>query len=241
MKEKIKKIFITGSSGFMGSELISYLRGKYEREYEIKKYDLVDEQDILAYSNLKEAMKGCDAVIHLAAIRGPDESKTFLDYFKINCHGTLNVVQAAIENGVKRIIYASSTGYYGLERGVPYIKPIKESNSVITQHVKAENLNCRDCDVAYSTSKVIAEQILANYGLRKKIEVIILRFGPIGGKRGESWGVDGIRLKMDNALQALEKAITTKKNFWYEAFSITNESDNVDISKAKNFLGYSPV
>jgi nucleoside-diphosphate-sugar epimerase len=231
------KIFITGSSGYIGRELITHLDGKYE----IVKYDLVHGQDILDFNKLKEAMRGCEIVIHMAAIRGPDESQSFSDYFKINCQGTLNVINAAVENGVKKIIYASSTGYYGLERGVSYIKPIKESNSVITQHLKADDLNCRDCDVAYSTSKVIAEQILANYGLRKKIGVIILRLGPIGGKKGESWGIDGIKLKINNALQAIEKSIAADKEIWYEAFTITDETNNVDLSKARDILGYNPV
>ncbi len=231
------KIFITGSSGFIGSELINRLSGKYE----IVEYDLINGQDILDYSNLKEAMRKCNIVVHLAAIRGPDENKSFPDYFKVNCQGSLNVVKAAIENNIKRIIYSSSTGYYGLERGIPYINPIKESNSVITQHLKAEDLDCRDCDVAYSTSKVITEQILANYGLRKKIEVIILRLGPIGSKRRESWGVDGITLKIDNTLQALEKAITTDKKIWYDAFTITDESEKVDLTKAKDVLNYNPL
>lgn len=230
------RIFITGSSGYIGSELVNRLKEKHE----IIKYDLAEGQDILDYDNLKRAMKECDIVVHLAAIRGPDETKNFSDYFKVNCGGTFNVVRAAVENDIKRIIYSSSTGYYGLERGVPYIKPIKESNSVITQHLKAEDLDCRDCDIAYSTSKVIAEQILANYGLRKKIEVIILRLGPIGSKRHESWGVDGITLKIDNTLQALEKAITTDKKMWYEAFTITDKSEKVDLTKAGNILGYKP-
>jgi len=231
------KIFITGSSGFIGEELIKSLSGIHE----IIKYDSANGQDILDYNNLKKAMEGCDIVVHLAAIRGPDETKTFLDYFKTNCQGTFNVVQAATENRIKRIIYSSSTGYYGLEREVPYIKPIKESNLVITQHLKAEDLNCRDCDVAYSTSKVIAEQILANYGLRKKIEVIILRLGPVGNKQRETWGVDGITLNIANALQAIEKAITTDKKIWYDAFTITDKSEKVDLSKAESILGYNPL
>jgi len=231
------RIFITGSSGFIGSELINHLSGKHE----IVRYDLSDGQDILHYNKLKEAMKSCDVIVHLAAIRGPDENKTFLDYFKVNCQGTLNVVQAAVENDIKKLVYASSTGYYGLEKGVPFVKPIKESNPIITQHVKVDDLKCRDCDVAYSTSKVIAEQILANYGLRKKLEVMILRFGPIGGKPGEHWSLEGISLKINNALQTLEKAITTKKKLWYETFTITDKLDNVDISKAVEILDYNPI
>ncbi len=231
------KIFITGSSGFIGGELIKHLSGIHE----IVEYDLEHGQNILDYDNLEKTMRGCDVVVHLAAIRGPDEDKTFPDYFKVNCQGTLNVVQAAVENNIKRIIYSSSTGYYGLERGVPYVKPIKESNAVITQHLKVEDLDCRDCDIAYSTSKVIAEQILANYGLRKKIEVIILRLGPIGAKRKQSWGVDGITLNIDNALQSLEKAITVDKKSWYDAFTITDKSEKVDLTKSKNILGYDPL
>ena len=231
------KVFITGSSGFVGEEVIKRLSG----EHEVVEYDLEENQDILDYEKLKAAMEGCDVVVHLAAIRGPDEIKTFPDYFAVNCRGVLNVVKAAVENGVKRMVYSSSTGYYGLERGVPYVKPIKESNSVITQHLKVDDMDCRDCDVAYSTSKVIAEQILANYGLRKKIEVVILRLGPIGNKQRETFGVDGITLKITGAVQAIEKAATTEKKMWYEAFTITDKSDKVDLSKAEALLGYEPV
>ena len=74
------KIFITGSSGFIGSELIEHL----SETHEFVEYDLTNGQNILDYNNLKTMMKGCDMVIHLAAIRGPDETKSFYDYFKIN-------------------------------------------------------------------------------------------------------------------------------------------------------------
>jgi nucleoside-diphosphate-sugar epimerase len=231
------KIFITGSSGYVGSELVNHLSKKYN----IKKYDLIDGQDILDFTQLKKTMKGCDIVVHLAAIRGPDKTKNFQDYFKVNCQGTFNLAQACLENNIKKIIYASSTGYYGAEVGIPYVKPIRESNQVISQHVKIADLDCRDCDIGYSTSKVIAEQILANYGLTKKMQVIMLRLGPIGGKPGEKWILDGITLKIENAIQALELAISTNKELWYEAITITDNIRQVDISKAKRILNYKPI
>jgi nucleoside-diphosphate-sugar epimerase len=233
------KIFITGSSGFIGSELVNHLSG----EHEIVKYSLSKGQDILDYEKLKQSMQGCDVVVHLAAIRKPLEDKTFADYFRMNCEGTFNVAQAAMENDVRRVIFASSMSYYGIERGIPIQTPIREDSPVLTQRVKTEQLtDTRDCDIAYSTSKVIAEQILANYGMARKLEVIIFRFGPTR-KRGEykPFGELKLHLKIENALQVLEAAIKTDKKLWYEAFTITDKLDNVDTSKAKDILGYNPV
>jgi nucleoside-diphosphate-sugar epimerase len=229
------KIFITGSSGFVGGELAKQLS-----DYELVKYDLVNGHDILNYEQLKAAMKGCDVVVHLAAIPAPREGKTFQDYFKTNCIGTFNVAQAALENNVKRVIFSSSTTYYGVERGIPFPKPIKEKNPIVTQFATTASLKCRDCDISYSTSKVIAEQVLANYGLNKKIDVIILRLGPVR-KRGVDDPFLGTQVSIDNAVHAIKQAIKLKEKLWYEAFTIMNAVRGVDISKAKKLLGYRPT
>lgn len=234
------KIFITGSSGFIGTELANHLSPKHE----IVSFAYDKGCDILNYEQLKSAMKGCDVVVHLAAHRKPYEDKTFKDYFETNCQGTFNVAQACMENGVKKLIFTSSMSYYGLEKGIPVKTPIVEDSTVLTQGVKTEDLTpaVRDCDIAYSTSKVIAEQILANYGMRKKFEVITLRLGPTR-PRGiyKPFGELKLHAKIENALQAIENAIETNKKLWYEAFSIVDEIEGVDISKAKKILNYKPI
>ena len=200
--------------------------------------------DILNYNQLKEVMNGCDIVVHLAAHRKPYEDKMFKDYYETNCTGTFNVAEAAVECGVKKLIFTSSMSYYGMEKGMPLEIPVLEKGTVLTQRVNVENLpkSVRDCDISYSTSKVIAEQILANYGLTKKMQVIILRFGPTresGAYR--PFGELGLHLKIENALQILESAINIEKELWYEAFTVVDEIENVDISKAKELLGYDPI
>lgn len=234
------RIFITGSSGFIGKELTAHLKPKYD----IVTFAHNEGCDILNYEQLKSAMKDCDVVVHLAAHRKPYEDKTFKDYFETNCLGTFNVAQAGMENGVKKLIFASSMSYYGMERGMPIKIPVAEDSTVLTQRVKIEELpeSVRDCDIAYSTSKVIAEQILANYGMKKKFQVIILRFGPTRA-RGiyNPFGEFKLHLKIENALQVIENAIETDKKLWYEAFSIVDGIEGVDISKAKKFLNYKPV
>lgn len=229
------KILITGSSGFLGSELVKHLSDKHE----IIKYDIANNQDILNFKQLKESMSGCDIVVHVAAIRGPYQGKDFPDYFKINCQGTFNVAQACLECGVKKLIYSSSTSYYGFEEGMPYNLPLSEKNPILTQ-LKGK-LECDDSCISYSTSKVIAEQILANYGLTKKVQTIILRLGPIGPKRGETWCLDEVSLSIDNAIKAIELSIEMKKELWYESFTITDDVKNSDISKAKKILNYKPI
>jgi nucleoside-diphosphate-sugar epimerase len=231
------KVMITGSSGFIGTELVNYLKDKHE----VVEFAHDKGNNILNYNKLKDSMKKCDIVIHLAAHRKPYEDKTFKDYFETNCEGTFNVAQAAMENKVKKLVFTSSTSYYGIEKGIPEPDKITETAPILTQKFNVNDLDCRDCDIAYSTSKVIAEQILANYGLTKKMQVIMLRIGPTR-KEGDyrPFGKLKLHLKLDNALQAIELAIENKNELWYEAFTIMDELEGVDITKAKKLLGYNP-
>ncbi|MDE1966229.1 MAG: NAD(P)-dependent oxidoreductase [Patescibacteria group bacterium] len=224
------KILVTGHRGYLGSEFVK----KYGNDFEVVGYDLKDGDDLLDYKNLARKMAGCEQVVHLAAIPKPVEGKSFEDYFDINCRATLNVVKAAMVNGAKRVIYASSTTIYGIERGIPFSTPITESQLFASQYISANELSCRDADLAYHTSKVIAEQILAWHGLMKKIQTVALRFGPINKV------FLGTSVSINNATQAVKLALKSSDEFWYEPFSIVDEIAHIDISKAKTKLGYNP-
>jgi len=224
------KIFVTGYKGFLGSEFVK----RYEKDYQIIGYDHKDGDELLDYGKLKEKMKNCKHVVHLAAIPKPAVGKTFDDYFNTNVIGSLNVVKAAVENGLRRMIYASSTTIYGIEKGIPFKIPIREDNLFISQYVSADKLFCRDIDLSYHMSKVMAEQIMAWYGLNKKIQTVVLRFGPIDKI------FLGTSVSINNATQAIKLALDYRGEFWYEPFSIVDEISHIDISKAKTMLGYHP-
>lgn len=179
-------------------------------------------------------MQGCEQVVHLAAIPKPIEGIPFEEYVATNVEGTLNVVRAAVEDGVRRVIYASSTTIYGIERGIPFKTPIKEDQPFVSQYLSADDLSCRDVDLSYHISKVMAEQILAWYGLNKKIQTVALRFGPINKV------FLGTSVSINNATQAIKLALDHQGEFWYEPFSIVDELATFDISKAKRVLGYNP-
>ena len=224
------KILITGHKGYLGSEFVK----KYGDNFEIIGYDLQDGDDLLDYKKLVGKMKDCEQVVHLAAIPKPVEGKSFEDYFDTNCRATLNVVKAAMTNNIKRIIYASSTTIYGIEGGIPFSVPIKENQPFVSQYISADKLSCRDVDLAYHISKVIAEQILAWHGLMKKIQTTTLRFGPINKV------FLGTSVSINNATQAIKLALEYQGESWYEPFSIVDEIEHIDISKAKTLLGYKP-
>lgn len=224
------KILETGHKGYLGSEFLN----RYGQEYEVVGYDRNDGNELLDYENLRQKMQGCEQVIHLAAIPKPVEGKTFEDYFDNNVRGSLNVVRAAVENNVKRVIYASSTTIYGIEKGIPFSIPITESQPFISQYLSADTLSTRDVDLSYHMSKVMAEQIMAWYGLNKKIQTVALRFGPINKV------FLGTSVSINNATQALKLALDYPGELWYEAFSIVDEVVHIDISKAQKMLGYKP-
>ncbi len=226
----MKKLLLTGHLGYLGSQFLQ----RYADALEIIGYDLKEGDDILDYNNLKQKMQGCDQVVHLAAIPKPIEGKSFDDYLQINVEGTRNVARAAKELGLERIVYASSTTVYGIEQGIPFSTPITENQAFVSQYLTADQLSCRDIDLSYHISKVMAEQIMAWYGLNKKIQTTALRFGPIGKV------FLGTSVSDASATQAIKLAIETDKELWYEPFSIVDELGHIDISKAKEMLGYQP-
>ena len=224
------KIFVTGHKGYLGSEFVK----KYGNDYEIIGYDHKNNEELLDYKKLRNKMVGCEQVVHLAAIPKPIIGKSFDDYFDNNAKGTLNVLKAAVENNLIRVIYASSTSIYGIEKGIPFTTPIQEDNLFVSQYLPANRLSCRDIDLSYHMSKVMAEQIVAWYGLNKKIQTVALRFGPINKV------FLGTSVSVNNSTQAIKLSLDFKKEFWYEPFSIVDEISHIDISKAKRVLGYKP-
>lgn len=113
----MKKIFITGSNGFVGKNLIKELDQKHipylagDRKY----YGDIEKQ-----TNWTELLDSCDVVVHLAArvhVMEEKEIDPLVVFRKINVEATINLAQAAKQVGVKRFIYISSIKVNGEETG----------------------------------------------------------------------------------------------------------------------------
>ena len=116
-KVEIMKIAMTGGSGFIGTRLIEQLRSE---GHEIIIIDIAhaDPINILNQEKMTAAMAGCDAIYHLAAAHRDDVFPRS-EYYDVNGKGTVNVIQAAQANNIKRIIFTSTVAVYGLNVGTP--------------------------------------------------------------------------------------------------------------------------
>lgn len=147
------RLAITGGAGFLGLHLCEGLKDRFEeilvldiapldpRDYPFNvKYRRLDVRD---KASLSKTLKGIDCVIHGAAAL-PLWKKQ--DIYDINVEGTRNVLEAALENHVSRVVFISSTAVYG----VPKEHPLYENSR--TQGVGP-----------YGESKILAEALCEQY------------------------------------------------------------------------------
>ena len=185
MKLQGKKILVTGADGFIGSHLTEYLvrAGADVRAFvyynSFNSWGWLDEVDDDVKSALdifsgdirdphgvRTAMTGCDVVMHLAALIAIPYSYHSPDtYVDTNVKGTLNIVQAARDLGLSRVVHTSTSEVYGTARFVP----ITEAHPLQGQS-------------PYSASKIGADQMALSFQSSFDTPVAVVRpfntYGP---------------------------------------------------------------
>jgi len=179
------KILVTGADGFIGSHLVETLvrRGYPVRAFvfynSFNSWGWLDHSpadvrgsfevfagDIRDPHGVRRAMEGCDVVMHLAALIAIPYSYHSPDtYIDTNVKGTLNVVQAARELGISKVVHTSTSEVYGTARFVP----ITEDHPLQGQS-------------PYSATKIGADQIAMSFHAAFGTPVAIIRpfntYGP---------------------------------------------------------------
>lgn len=187
------KVLVTGADGFIGSHLTEALvRAGHDvrafvfynsfgtwgwldtSEPEIRSNLDIFAGDIRDPHGVKTAMKGCDAVLHLAALIAiPYSYHSPQSYVETNITGTLNVLQAARELDVGRIVHTSTSEVYGTARFVPITEehPLQGQSPYSATKIGADQL-ALSFHAAFGTPVVVARPF-NTYGPRQSARAVI--------------------------------------------------------------------
>ena len=138
----MKRYVVTGGAGFIGSCLVrellalpggsevavvdNLLTGHRKNLDEVKDRITFHEVDICDFAGVKAALADADTVFHLAAIPSvPRSIHEPVPSHEVNINGTFNVLQAAHENKVRRVVYAASSSAYGDTDVLPKIETMQ--------------------------------------------------------------------------------------------------------------------
>jgi UDP-glucose 4-epimerase len=192
------KLLVTGSAGHLGEALMRTLR---EKNIEAIGLDILDSPytdvvgSIVDRDVVERAMHGVTAVLHAATLHKPHIAshapQAFVD---VNVTGTLNLLEAAVANGVKSFIYTSTTSTFGDALTPPQGSPA----AWITEDVRPVPKNI------YGVTKVAAEDLCQLAWRNQKLPCLILRtsrFFPEGDDLPDRRNAfDGDNLKVNELL-----------------------------------------
>ena len=177
---KNNKILVTGGAGFIGSNLVKYL---LDHDYEVTVVDnfltghmsnldtsfknlSFVEADIRDFEIVNRLTKGVDTIFHLAASVGNKRSIDFpIDDAQINVIGTINILEAAKKNDIRKIVTSSSAGIFGELKTIP----ISEDHPI-------------DPDTPYGATKLCQEKLCLSYAKLYQFEAVCLRYFNVYGQ-----------------------------------------------------------
>jgi NAD dependent epimerase/dehydratase len=217
----LKKVFLTGASGFIGSHIAELLIKNNFYVKALVQYDMNNSSGWLSNINFKQnrkkikiisgdildedfinrEIKNCDYVIHLAALISiPYSYVSPRSYINTNVIGTLNLLEASRKNNIKRFIHTSTSEVYGSAQ----YTPIDEKHPLNAQS-------------PYAASKIAADQLVLSYCRSFNFPAIIIRpFNTFGPRQSTRAVIPTIISQMiENKKKISLGSLNTKRDFTY--------------------------
>ena len=208
----MNKVVVTGGAGFIGSHIVDKLVSdgfsvlvvdnlSTGEKANVNKNATLHVVDIREYEKLQEVISGADYVFHLAAIPSVQDSINLpIETYQVNTVGTLNVLQASRNAGVKKLIYSSSCAVYGNTKVIPTSEDVT-----------------MDTTTPYAMQKYTSELLCGLYTKLYSLPTISLRYfnvyGPRQNPKGEYAGVISkfVDLKKNNRTVTITGGGTQEK------------------------------
>lgn len=158
------RVLITGSSGYLGARISQRLiKGGKHTTLKAARGSGSGSMHFWEREKLHEITRGVECIIHSAGLNAQDCEKSIEDAFTVNVINFERLIKAAIDNGVKKLIYLSTAHVYGeLEGNIDETTPLKAVHP-------------------YGASKKSAEDVLKYYGKKGGLDFTILRLSNVIG------------------------------------------------------------
>jgi UDP-glucose 4-epimerase len=176
----VSRVLVTGGGGFIGSNLV---RALLDAGHDVRVLDNfstgnranlndlgveVVEGELRSYERVHNAVRGVEVVFHLGALGSvPRSVQDPLTSSAVNIEGTLNVLLAARDEGVRRVVYSSSSSVYGTRRELP-----------VTEDQPPDPLS------PYGVAKLAAERYCVSFSrVYESFEAVVVRYFNVFGPR----------------------------------------------------------
>jgi nucleoside-diphosphate-sugar epimerase len=174
------KALVTGGGGFIGSNLVRSLLAEGHDVRVLDNFSTgnranlagldveVVEGELRSYERVHNAVRGTEVVFHLGALGSvPRSVQDPLTSSAVNIEGTLNVLLAARDEGIRRVVYSSSSSVYGTRRQLP-----------VTEDQAADPLS------PYGVAKLAAERYCVSFSrVYESFETVVVRYFNVFGPR----------------------------------------------------------
>ncbi len=224
----MKKLVLTGAAGRLGS----YLREPLSKLAEqLVSSDIADgvgslysgeayvRADLTKYDEIHQLLKGADMVVHFGAYGDEAPFDTLLGP---NIIGAYNVWEAAYQNGLRRVVYASSIHAVGMHPKTDFI---------------GTDVRHRP-DTYYGLAKCFAEDLASLYWDKRGLEAVCLRI--LSCAQVTNTRALGSWLSYDDLIHLVEQAMSTPTTGFSIVYGVS-DNDRVPVDNSKvSFLGYRP-
>lgn len=228
----MQTILITGANGNIGRVLSSHLQPNYHLRYlDLQPTaNIVDPivADVNDFSAICAAMNGVDVTIHLAA--NSDPKQAWQDVYATGIGGTYNVLEAARQAGVKKVIYASSI--------------LVSSLKSLHQGLKVSPEQLPQPDSLYGVGKVCGEVLGRMFATEYQMTIICLRIGAFTANSDLKISSEFRRRNWCSGrdlAQLVEKCLNADLSGFHIFYGSSDNTHNqMDIGNSRSSIGYQP-